>query len=207
MERKFYNVYYSNVNVEGEPKLTIDDYGGYEHYGRIVKEYKKEIRYRKKQVETFWRTKTINEEYTVIVAKEKFSTYVEEVDGKYYDIVTGVEVIPEIKAYDWKYVQKIGDEYYYHDERLNKVMVESKKIKFYGMRKSSAEEIYKFLKGLTDKDVELYHQRMMQALANMDKVQAQRMSEISQKANEQKVQEDYISKFRENNGFGRSRTR
>ena len=47
----------------------------------------------------------------------------------------------------------------------------------------------------------------MRALDNMDKVQAQRMSEISQKANEQKVQEDYISKFRENNGFGRSRTR
>ena len=90
---------------------------------------------------------------------------------------------------------------------MNKVMVESKKIKFYGMRKSSAEEIYKFLKRLTGKDVELYRQRMMQALANMDKVQAQRMSEISQKANEQKVQEDYISKFRENNGFERNRRR
>ena len=48
---------------------------------------------------------------------------------------------------------------------------------------------------------------MMQELANIDKVQAQRMSEISQKANEQKVQEDYISKFRENNGFERNRRR
>ena len=207
MEKKYYNVYYSNVNVEGEPKITIYKNSGYEHYGYIVKEYKKEIRYREKQVETFWRTKTINEEYTVIVAKEEFSTYVEEVDGKYYDIVTGVEVIPEVEVYDWKYVQKIGNEYCYNDQKMNKVMVESKKIKFYGMRKSSAEEIYKFLKRLTGKDVELYRQRMMQALANMDKVQAQRMSEISQKANEQKVQEDYISKFRENNGFGRSRTR
>ena len=87
------------------------------------------------------------------------------------------------------------------------LVVNGKKIKFYGMRKSSAEEIYKFLKRLTGKDVELYRQRMMQALANMDKVQAQRMSEISQKANEQKVQEDYISKFRENNGFERNRRR
>lgn len=207
MEKKYYNVYYSNVNVEGEPKITIYKNSGYEHYGYIVKEYKKEIRYREKQVETFWRTKTINEKYTVIVAKEEFSTYVEEVDGKYYDIVTGIEAIPEVNVYDWKYVEKKGNDYEYDGKKMNKTMVESKKIKFDVMRKSSAEEIYKFLKGLTNKDVELYHQRMMQALNNIDKVQLQRMSKISQKANEQKVQEDYISKFRENNGFGRSRTR
>ena len=48
---------------------------------------------------------------------------------------------------------------------------------------------------------------MKQALANIPKVQVQRMSKVSQKANEQKAQEDYISKFRENNGFGRYRTR
>ena len=207
MEKKYYNVYYSNVNVEGEPKLSVGSDCGYEPYGYIVKENKKEIRYRKRQVKTFWGTKTINEKYTVIIAKGNLSTYVEEVDGKYYDIVTGVEVIPEINIPNWEYVEKKGNDYEYKGKKMNKVMVESKKIKFVVMKKSSAEEIYKFLKSLTDKDVELYHQRMMQALANMDKVQAQRMTKISQKANEQKVQEDYISKFRENNGFERNRRR
>ena len=206
MEKKYYNVYHSNVNVESEPKLTIHEYD-YGHYSYIVKEYKKELCTRNKKVESLFGTKIIKEKFYNITPKEKFMTYVEEINGKYYDIVTGVEVIPEVEVYDWKYVQKMGNEYCYNDQKMNKVMVESKKIKFYGMRKSSAEEIYKFLKRLTGKDVELYRQRMMQALANMDKVQAQRMSEISQKANEQKVQEDYISKFRENNGFERNRRR
>lgn len=41
MEKKYYNVYYSNVNVEGEPKLSVGSDCGYEPYGYIVKENKK----------------------------------------------------------------------------------------------------------------------------------------------------------------------
>ena len=58
-----------------------------------------------------------------------------------------------------------------------------------------------------DKDIEMYHQRMKQALANIPKVQAQRMSKVSQTANEKRAKEDFVSNFRENYGFGRNRTR
>lgn len=137
-------------------------------------------------------------------------TYVEEVDGKYYDIITGIEAIKE-EDICWPFVEKKGERYYYKGNELDKNNVESKKLKFdcdcEKYARASVEEIYNFLKNLTDKDIELYNQRMKQALANIPKVQEQRMSKISQKANEQKAQEDYISKFRENNGFGRNRTR
>lgn len=211
MERKFYNVYYSNVNVEGELKVskmntTYSDNDFIDGY--FVKEFKQEPRYRKKEVKGFWGTKTINEEYFVTVGSGKLMTYVEEIDGKYYDIITGTEAISEISNfYIWEYVQKIGDECYSGNEKLNKDLVESKKLKFCQMKKATIEEMYKFLKSLTDRDIELYHQRMMQALNNINKVQKQRMSKVSQEANKRKEQEDYVRNFIENNGFGRNRTR
>ncbi|MDO4394759.1 MAG: hypothetical protein Q4C23_02105 [Mycoplasmatota bacterium] len=211
MERKFYNVYYNNVNVEGELKVskmntTYSDNDFIDGY--FVKEFKQEPRYRKKEVKGFWGTKTINEEYFVTVGSGKLMTYVEEIDGKYYDIITGTEAISEISNfYIWEYVQKIGDECYSGNEKLNKDLVESKKLKFCQMKKATIEEMYKFLKSLTDRDIELYHQRMMQALNNIDKIQKQRMSKVSQEANKRKEQEDYVRNFIENNGFGRNRTR
>ncbi len=207
MERKFYTVYYSNVNVEGELRVS-EEYVYYEFsFGYFVKEFKQESRYREKEVKGFWGTKTINEEYFVTVGSGELKTYVEEIDGKYYDIITGTEAISE-SYYNWEYVQKIGDEYYYYDnEKLNKDLVESKKLKFCEKRGATIEQMYEFLKSLTDRDIELYHQRMMQALNNIDKVQKQRMSKVSQEANKRKEQEDYVRNFIENNGFGRNRTR
>ena len=104
-------------------------------------------------------------------------------------------------------VQKIGDEYYDGNKKLNKDLVESKKLKFDEMKEATIEEMYKFLKNLTDRDIELYHQRMIQALNNIDKVQEQRMLKVSQEANKRKEQEDYVRNFIENNGFGRNRRR
>lgn len=207
MEKKFYTVYYSNVNVEGELRVS-EEYVYYEFsFGYFVKEFKQESRYREKEVKGFWGTKTINEEYFVTVGSGELKTYVEEIDGKYYDIITGTEAISE-SYYNWEYVQKIGDEYYYYDnEKLNKDLVESKKLKFCEKREATIEQMYEFLKSLTDRDIELYHQRMMQALNNIDKVQKQRMSKVSQEANKRKEQEDYVRNFIENNGFGRNRTR
>lgn len=211
MEKKFYTVYYSNVNVEGELRVS-EKYVYYEFlYGYFVKEFKQESRYREKEVKGFWGTKTINEEYFVTVGSGELETYVEEIDGKYYDIITGTEAISEIsevpEIYRWKDVEKIGDEYYYGNKKLNKDLVESKKLKFCEKRGATIEQMYEFLKSLTDRDIELYHQRMMQALNNIDKVQKQRMSKVSQEANKRKEQEDYVRNFIENNGFGRNRTR
>lgn len=207
MEKKYYNVYYSNVNVEGEPKTTvkeclISDFNGY-----IIKDYKKELCIQKKKVQTFFGEKTINEKYYVTEPNEKMLTYVEEIDGRYYDIITGIEAIPEIEVYDWEFVQKVGNDYDYHGKKMSKDVVESKKLKICGMRKSSTIELYNFLKNLTSKDIESYRQRMTQALSNIDKVQAQRMSKVSNKASEQKEREEFVRNFIENNGFGKTRTR
>lgn len=206
MERKFYTVYYSNVNVEGEHELS-----GYYYYygldiGYFIKEFKQEVRYREKEVRNFWGTKKVKEEYFVTVGSGKLKTYVEEVDGKYYDIITGIETIPE-EYIDWPFVEKKGERYYYKGNELDKNNVESQELKFKGKKSISVEEIYKILKNLTDEDIELYNQRMKQALANIPKVQEQRMSKVSQKANEQRAIEDYVNNFIENKGYGRNRTR
>lgn len=216
MEKKYYYVHYSNVNVEGELELSkyyylpkwyfmYTSHGGY-YVACFVKEYKQEARYREKEISDRRGTKKIKEEYFVTVGSGELTTYVEEVDGKYYDIITGIEAIQE-EDVDWPFVEKKGEKYYYKGNELDKNNVESKELKFIPMECVSVEKVYNFLKNLTDKDIELYNQRMKQALANIPKVQVQRMSKVSQKANEQKAQEDYISKFRENNGFGRYRTR
>ncbi len=216
MGKNYYYVHYSNVNVKGELELSkyyylpksyfmYTSYGGY-YVACFVKEYKQEARYREKEISDRRGTKKIKEEYFVTVGSGELTTYVEEVDGKYYDVITGIEAIQE-EDVDWPFVEKKGEKYYYKGNELDKNNVESKELKFIPMECVSVEKVYNFLKNLTDKDIELYNQRMKQALANIPKVQVQRMSKVSQKANEQKAQEDYISKFRENNGFGRYRTR
>lgn len=207
MKKKYCNIRYSNVNIDGELKVSgFIIHGTGKTEGYLVKEYKREKRYREREVKGLWGPKMIAENYTTIVATGKFLTYVEEVEGKYYDVITGIEVIPE-KYVDWSQVEKIDDKYYYKNEELNKDNVESKKLKFVSKHYVSIKEVYDFLKGLTNEDVELYCQRMEQAIANIDKVQEQRMSKLLYPVNEQKVQEDFVSNFRENYGFRRNRTR
>lgn len=212
MERKFYNVYYSNVNVEGN---VVSGYDTHQYSNCIVKGYffkgyKQEARYRDKEVSGRWGTKKIKEEYFVTVGSGELITYVEEVDGKYYDIITGIETIPE-EYIDWPSVEKKGERYYYKGNELDKNNVESKALKFKTIRSRAASlslaEVYNFLKNLTDEDIELYCQRMKQALANIPKVQEQRMSIILRSSNEKRAQEDFVNNFRENYGFGRNRTR
>ncbi len=207
MEKKYYNVYYSNVNLEGEPELAVKEYLEYEINSYIVKEYKKEFRYRKKEVHGLWGVKTKEEKYVALVAKEKFRTYVEEVDGKYYDIITGIEVIPEIEVYDWTKVEIREENYQYYDKKLPKDNVESKSIKFTTKNKATSLQVYRFLTSLSSWDIKLYCQKMEQARINAEKVQEKRMSMLLQKANDQKMHENYISSFRENNGIGKTRTR
>lgn len=206
--RKFYNVYYSNVNVEGEHELSTYSYNYGFSGACFIKEFKQEVRYREKEVRNFWGTKKVKEEYFATVGYGGLTTYVEEVDGKYYDIITGIEAIKE-EDICWPFVEKKGEKYYYEGNELDKNNVESKGLKFDCEKyaRASDEELYNFLKNLTDKDIELYNQRMKQALANIPKVQEQRMSKVSQKANEQRAIEDYVNNFIENKGYGRNRTR
>ena len=230
MEKKFYNVYYSNVNVEeNDEENVVSGYKTHQYdwsmlYAYFVKEYKQEARYREKEISDRRGTKKIREEYFVTVGSGELKTYVEEIDGKYYDIITGIEAIQEVDSksydtiyngeivqqtdvYDWKDVEKKGERYYYKGNELDKNNVESQELKFNAKKSISVEEVYNFLKNLTDEDIELYCQRMKQALTNIPKVQAQRMSKVSQTANEKRAKEDFVSNFRENYGFGRNRTR
>lgn len=221
MEKKFYNVFYSNVNVEGNDEGNV--VSGYESYrysnriwrGYFFKGYKQEARYRDKEVSGRWGTKKIKEEYFVTVGYGELTTYVEEVDGKYYDIITGTEAIPEVYTEAipggfvyWPSFEKKDGKYYNHGKEVDKDNVESKVLKFKATPyNASLGEVYSFLKNLTDEDIELYCQRMKQALANIPKVQERRMSIILGSSNKKREQEDFVSNFRENYGFGRNRTR
>lgn len=103
----------------------------------------------------------------------------------------------------------MNGKYYYNYEELNRDNVESEKIKFSHKSQVEVSTVYEFFKKLSDKDIEMYHQRMKQALANVPKVQEQRMSQITvyqdelptQVVEERRVMEDYIDKFRESNSI------
>ena len=168
MGKNYYYVHYSNVNVKGELELSkyyylpksyfmYTSYGGY-YVACFVKEYKQEARYREKEISDRRGTKKIKEEYFVTVGSGELTTYVEEVDGKYYDVITGIEAIQE-EDVDWPFVEKKGEKYYYKGNELDKNNVESKELKFIPMECVSVEKVYNFLKNLTDKDIELYNQR------------------------------------------------
>lgn len=222
MEKKFYNVYYSNVNVEGNDEGNVvsgyvtHQYSNNILHGYFFKGYKQEARYRDKEVSGRWGTRKIKEEYFVTVGYGELTTYVEEVDGKYYDIITGTEAIPEVypeaipeRFIDWSSFEKKDGKYYYHGKEVDKDNVESKVLKFKKATyfEASLADVYSFLKNLTDEDIELYCQRMKQALANIPKVQERRMSIILGSSNKTRKQEDFVSNFREKYGFGRNRTR
>ena len=154
MEKKFYNVYYSNVNVEGnDEENVVSGYKTHQYdwsmlYAYFVKEYKQEARYREKEISDRRGTKKIREEYFVTVGSGELKTYVEEIDGKYYDIITGIEVVPEVAVSHWGNVRNVNGKYYYNYEELNRDNVESEKIKFSHKSQVEVSTVYEFLKKL-----------------------------------------------------------
>ena len=172
MERKFYNVCYSNVNIEGEPDIAINYYSHYDNsgWGSLVKEYKEEIHYWERNI------KSIKEKYIVKTVQSKIDTYGEEIDGKYYDIITGIEVVPEVAVSHWGNVRNVNGKYYYNYEELNRDNVESEKIKFSHKSQVEVSTVYEFLKKLMIKILKCItkewskHYPMFQKYRNRERV-------------------------------------
>ena len=109
-------------------------------------------------------------------------------------------------------IEKRNGEYYFsccQGAKVNKEDVENDKLSFYYFETQavSVESVYNFLKGLTESDIEIYHEKFATAEKNAKKMHQETVMKILQTTDKEIAQEDYISKFRENNGFGRSRTR
>ncbi len=215
MERKkFFTVYYNNGDGCGVDFLR--EYHNYITNNYMITEYGAEVYYEDKKIEKFFGTKIIKERKERKVVKKQFPTYVEEVNGKYYDIVTGKEVYKS-KERSTKEIldcslEKRNGEYYFsggHGVKVNKEDVENDKLNFsqYDIKTVSVQSVYNFLKGLTESDIEIYHEKFATAEKNAKKLHQEIMMKILQTTDKEIAQEDYISKFRENNGFGRNRTR
>lgn len=215
MERKkFFTVYYNNGDGCGVEFSS--EYHNYITNNYMITEYGTEVYYEDKKIEKFFGTKIIKERKERKVVKKQFPTYVEEVNGKYYDVVTGKEVYKSkdrnMKEILKCLIEKRNGEYYFsccQGAKVNKEDVENDKLSFYYFETQavSVESVYNFLKGLTESDIEIYHEKFATAEKNAKKMHQEMMMKILQTTDKEIAQEDYISKFRENNGFGRSRTR
>lgn len=215
MERKkFFTVYYNNGDGCGVEFLS--EYHDYITNNYMITEYGTEVYYEDKKIEKIFSTKIIKERKERKVVKKQFPTYVEEVNGKYYDIVTGKEVYKSKERMTKEILncslEKRNGEYYFsggHGVKVNKEDVENDKLNFsqYDIKTVSVQSVYNFLKGLTESDIEIYHEKFATAEKNAKKLHQEIMMKILQTTDKEIAQEDYISKFRENNGFGRNRTR
>lgn len=215
MERKkFFTVYYKNGDGCGVEFLS--EYHDYITNNYMITEYGTEVYYEDKKIEKIFSTKIIKERKERKVVKKQFPTYVEEVNGKYYDIVTGKEVYKSKERMTKEILncslEKRNGEYYFsggHGVKVNKEDVENDKLNFsqYDIKTVSVQSVYNFLKGLTESDIEIYHEKFATAEKNAKKLHQEIMMKILQTTDKEIAQEDYISKFRENNGFGRNRTR
>ena len=98
----------------------------------MITEYGTEVYYEDKKIEKFFGTKIIKERKERKVVKKQFSTYVEEINGKYYDVVTGKEVYKSkdrrMKEISKCSIEKRNGEYYFsccQGAKVNKEDVEN----------------------------------------------------------------------------------
>ena len=134
-------------------------------------------------IETYYKRELVNRWYGPVyvnLQKERpkviksFPTYVEKIDNKYYDLITGIEVVTDSCYRD---------------------MVP--KLRCY-TTKVNSDEVYRFLKGMTSNDILLYKRKFIEAHNNA--VRAYNDAIIKQRS-----EEDYISRFRENNNIQRKK--
>ena len=86
MERKkYFTVYYNNGDGCGVEFSS--EYHNYITNNYMITEYGTEVYYEDKKIEKFFGTKIIKERKERKVVKKQFSTYVEEINGKYYDTI------------------------------------------------------------------------------------------------------------------------
>lgn len=134
-------------------------------------------------IETYYKRELVNRWYGPVyvnLQKERpkviksFPIYVEKIDNKYYDLITGIEVVTD---------------------SYNDIVP---KLKYGYCTKVNSDEVYRFLKGMTSNDILLYKRKFIEAHNNA--VRAYNDAIIKQRS-----EEDYISRFRENNNIQRKK--
>lgn len=133
-------------------------------------------------IETYYERTLVNKWYGPVyvnLQKERpkvvksFPTYVEKIDDKYYDLITGIEVVT-------------GS----YRNMVPKLRCDTTKV--------NSDEVYRFLKSMTSNDILLYKRKFIEAHNNT--VRAYNDAIIKQRS-----EEDYISRFRENNNIQRKK--
>lgn len=153
----------------------MGDEGEYSRWrGILIIEMGIETYYKRELVNKWCGPKYVNIQKERPKVVKSFPTYVEKIDDKYYDLITGIEVVTDSCYRD---------------------MVP--KLRCY-TTKVNSDEVYRFLKGMTSNDILLYKRKFIEAHNNT--VRAYNDAIIKQRS-----EEDYISRFRENNNIQRKK--
>ena len=200
MEKKYYNVGYINGDGDQEEGVTFwTQHFEYLVYYYMVANYETEVYYEKKKIQKFIGQKEITERKERRVIGSKFLNYVEEVDGKYYDIVTGIEV----SKYCWMGYGKESILEYFLSLGTNisdKLMegLRNGRLWFENAKEVSVGEVYGFLKAITESNsIELYYKKFYEAVENAKKNSDEILMKVLESKNRQVIQEEYVNNFRE----------
>ena len=144
------------------------------------------------------------------VPADYFELYVEEVDGKYYDIITGEEVtrVNEIVVDYRKYYPENIKDYEEMDSDYNMNILKSGKLAA-EMFPVEEREVYDFVRTLAKSDIELYIQRFKTLQENAKKLGDQRLEDIAkhyeEKNREQMEQRKFMDEFSKEYGYQRKK--
>ena len=204
MDRKYYYAFYSyGVNVEGEPAiLNIMTVSSYPTVIRsyLVKDYKNE-KYNVSEITKGLFGKKIEKkiEKAKVVPESYFPLFVEEIDGKYYDIITGTEVICignfSDVPFDTRYVKFDVDS----------EILKTGKIVAYMTEKAPEPKVYDFVKDLTEDDIKLYIQRYNKLEEASREFSARLLKAKMEEEEKQRTQKEFMDKFSEKYGYQRKK--
>ena len=210
MDKKYYSVKYSEDLNIGELKIIGTAWRGqYEpSVSKLVRNYKDELYDGIEFV--FFGLIERNAKFIRQVPADYFYLYVEEVDGKYYDIITGEEVtrVNEIVTSSRKYYpENIKDyEEMHSDYNMNILKSGGLAAEMFPVEE---REVYDFVRTLAKSDIELYIQRFKTLQENAKKLGDQRLEDITkhyeEKNREQMEQRKFMDDFSKEYGYQRKK--
>lgn len=210
MDKKYYRVRYSEDLNIGELKIIgTACRGQYEpSVSMLVRSYKNELYDGIEFV--FFGLIERNAKFIKQVPADYFYLYVEEVDGKYYDIITGEEVtrVNEIVVDYRKYYPENIKDYEEMNSDYNMNILKSGKLAA-EMFPVEEREVYDFVRTLAKSDIELYIQRFKTLQENAKKLSAKRLEMIYKRFEDEiKAEEDqrkFMDEFNKTYGYQRKK--
>ena len=211
MDKKYYRVRYSDRLNMGEKILGERFISSIGNVSTLVREYELgyEIYYEKEKVRgLFGGTEEKNVKKKRRIPRSYFDLYVEEIDGKYYDIITGEEVIrvENLGIPNGCLLKKIED-FETLNSDLNLNLLKSGKLAVSIFKPADERDVYHSFKGLSETEINVYFLRFKTLQENAKKLSAKRLEMIYKGFEyEIKAEEDqrkFMDEFNKTYGYQR----